>query len=166
VEITKTFVNALPYVFRAKIRAFFRRSVFRYAFATALIAYALNFPSIKSIVSIEFVKIWAIYFLGICAIALILLLISAVVQSRRLVPRQVTFKEEAIIVSHGGETETKTWDWIIAAEESADFFAFMVQRHPRLELFISKKQLDSDEYQFLRAWLVEHGKLPTETRAA
>ena len=165
-EITKTFVNALPYVLRAKIRAFFRRSVFRYAIATALIAYAINFSSIKSIAGIEFLKIWMIYLLGICAVALILILISAVVQSRRLVPRQVTFKEEAIIVTHRGETETKTWDWIIAAEETVDFFAFIVQKIPRLELFLRKKQLDDDEYQSLRAWLVEHGKLPTETRAA
>jgi hypothetical protein len=78
----------------------------------------------------------------------------------------VTFKEEAIIIIHRGEIETGTWDWIIAAEESADFFAFMVQRFPRLELFLRKKQLDEGEYQALRAWLVEHGKLPAETRAA
>ena len=161
-EITKTFVNSLPNVLRAKLRGFLRRSIFRYAFASALIAYALHIPNIKSIASVEFLKIWFIYFFGICSFALTLILISAIVQSRRLTPRQVTFKEGAIIVSQGDKTETKTWDWIITAEELFGTIAFMVQKRPRVELFIRKKQLDDYEYKILRAWLAEHGKLPAE----
>jgi hypothetical protein len=158
-EITKTFANALPFVIRAKLRGFLRRSIFRYAIAAAILAYALNISSIKSIASIEFLKIWGIYLLGICAFVLILLLVSAVIQSRQLVPQQVTFIEDAIIVSQGGQTETKEWDWIIAAQETVDSLVFLIQKRPRLELFIGKKQLNDDEYQVLLTWLVEHGKL-------
>jgi len=166
VEITKAFVNSLRYVLRAKMRQFLRRSVFAYALAAALIAYGLNSPSIKSIASFEFLKIWITYSLGICAVALMLILISALVQSRRIVPHHVTFKEEAIIVTYRGETQTRTWDWIIAAEETSDFFAFVIRKRPRLELFLGKKCLDSDEHQSLRTWLVQHGKLPTAARVA
>jgi hypothetical protein len=166
VEITRTFVNALPYVIRAKIRGFARRSVFAYAIASALIAYAIHTPSLKSIATVEYFRTWVIYFLLICTVALTMNLISAVIQSRRLIPRQVTFKQEAITITHRGNTECKTWDWIIAAEELGDSFPFVVQRFPRLELFLSKKRLSEDEYRSLRAWLVEHGKLPPRTRAA
>lgn len=157
--ITKIFVNTLHYVLRAKMRVFVRRSVFRYAIASAVIAYTVHFLSIRSIVIIEFAKIWVVYFIGISAVALVLILISAITQSRRLIPRQVTFKEEGIIVSQGGATEIRTWDWIISAEENSDFFAFLLQKRPRLEIFLSKDNLEDHESQFLRDWLIKHEKL-------
>jgi hypothetical protein len=166
VDVTKSFVNAFPYVLRAKLRGFFRRSLYRYAIAAALLAYALNIANIKAAAIIDFVRIWAIYFLGICAVALVLIVFSTRIQSRRLVPQEVTFREDAIIVTHRGQTETRTWDWIIHAEESRESFAFLVQERPRLELFLGKRHLTEDEYRSLRTWLVEHGKLLPDTRAA
>jgi hypothetical protein len=166
VEIHTTLVNAFPFVLRAKMRGFFRRSVYRYALATAMLAYALHFPNIKSIATVEFAAIWAAYFGGICGVVLVLILISAAIQSRHLDLRSVTFKEDAIIVSQGGATETKSWDWIIRAEDLADCFALLVQRRPRLEAFISKKHLSDEETRMLKEWLVEHTKLPSKRGAA
>ena len=158
-KITKTFVNAFPYVFRAKMRAFFSRSIFRYALGSLLIALAFHFTSLISILSFEFLKIWGLYLFGICIFVIMLLLISTYFQSRRHNPQEVTFTEESIVTKQNEQTVTKSWDWIIAAQETAEFFAFLVQKRPRLELFIDKDQLNDDEYQELRGWLVKNGKL-------
>jgi hypothetical protein len=158
-EITKTFVNSFGSVLLAKIRNFMRRSIFLYALATALITFGLHFSSIDSISSIEFIRIWGTYFLGIVFITLIFILISAIIQSRRIFPRKLTFREEELILSQGGTTEIKSWDWIISAEEKPRFFAFLVQKRPRLEMFLSKDKLEYQEGQLLREWLIKHEKL-------
>ena len=158
-EITKTFTNALPFVIRAKMRGFFRRSVYRYIFAAWLVTYAFSFQSLKSVVSIEFLKVWSFYSVVICGLAIIIILISAAIQSRRLDPRQITFREDAITITDASAVKTNTWGWVIHAEELDDCFALLIQKSPRHELFISKKSLGEGEYKQLRAWLAKHDKL-------
>jgi hypothetical protein len=161
-EITKTFVNAFGPVLLAKIRNFLRRSIFIYALGTALITFGLHFSIIRPTINFEFVKIWGTYFLGIVGLALTLIFISAIIQSRRIIPKQVTFREEELLLSQGESREIKSWDWIISAEEKKKFFAFLIQKRPRLEIFLMKEKLEDHEEQLIRKLLIHHGKLSSD----
>lgn len=164
-EITKTFANTFSDMMRAKIRLFLRRSVFRYAIAVALITYGLHGRD-ASIEPLSVVFKGLTYFMALCAGVLMLQVVAATVQSRRIAPRTVTFTESEVIVNHNGETVTRNWDWIIAAEDSQTVIALLVQKMPRLELYLPKTKLDQNEYNILRSWLVAHGKLSPNKHVA
>lgn len=156
-EITKTFANAFPYMMRAKLRWFFRRSLFRYAIATALITYGLHGIN-ASLKPSEIAMRGLLYFVILCFAVLALHVVTAWIQSRRITPRTVVFTEDTVVVDFKGESVDRGWDWIIAAEESPTVISLLVQKLPRLELYLHKASLDDDEYRTLREWLVLHGK--------
>ena len=157
-EITKTFGNTFSDMMRAKVRWFLRRSVLRYAIAVALITYGLHGRD-TSMEPLAVVLKGLAYFIALLAVVLVLHVVAAAIQSRRMTPRIVTFSEDAVVVNHKGESITRDWDWIIAAEESPTVIALLVQKMPRLELYLPKTKLNENEYHVLRGWLVSHGKL-------
>jgi hypothetical protein len=164
-EITKTFSNTFGDMMRAKIRWFLRRSVLRYAVAVALITYGLHGRD-TSLGPFVLVFKASTYFIALCAGVLVLHVVAAAIQSRRFVPRTVTFTENEVIVKHRGEIVTRNWDWIIAAEDSQRVIALLVHKMPRLELYLPKAKLDQNEYKVLRGWLVAHGKLSPKANVA
>jgi hypothetical protein len=84
----------------------------------------------------------------------------ALTQSRKISPRTITFTEQSLVVNHKGEMATRGWDWIISAAESPTIISLLVQKIPRLELYLPKAKLTENEYTVLRGWLSSHGKLP------
>ncbi len=164
-EITKTFANTFSDMMRAKLRRFLRRSVFRYAIAVVLITYGLHGRD-TALEPISVAWKGLTYFIALCAGVLMLHVVAATIQSRRIAPRTVTFKDNELIIKHKGETVTRDWDWIIAAEDSPKVIALLVRKLPRLELYLPKTKLDRNEYNILRNWLVSHGKLGPENNVA
>ena len=164
-EITKTFRNTFRYMMRAKVRWFLRRSVFRYAMAIALITCGLHGRD-PSIAPMDMAWKGLTYFAALCAAVLMLNVISAAVQSRRLDRRTVTFTENDLMVNHNGEIVMRDWDWILSAEESPTVISLLIQEFPRFELYLPKTELEDDEYDVLRDWLVSHGKLDTKKDVA
>ena len=161
-EITKTFGNTLRDMMRAKLRVFVRRSVYRYAISIALITMAMHGAD-QTLTTWDKLSRGLIYFAALCFAIVLLYLISALLQSRRFTPRTVTFTESTLIVDQNGESACHDWGWIISADESSTTISMLIQKLPRLELYLSKHKLDDTEYETLRAWLVSHGKLaPTE----
>ncbi len=164
-EITKTFVNKFRFVMRAKVRWFLRRSIFRYATAVALMTYGIHGHK-TSIEPMDMAWKGLRYFAALCAAVLTLHIIAAAVQSRRVDQRTVTFTEDDVIVDHNGEIVRQDWDWILSAEDSPRMISFLVQESPRLELYLPKTELEDDEYDALRGWLVSHGKLDAKNNVA
>ena len=157
-EITKTFANTFPHMMRAKLKWFFRRSLLRYAIATALITYGLHGVN-ASLQPREIAVRGLVYFAILCFAVLVLHVVTAWMQSRRITPRTVTFTEDSVVVDFQGESVDRGWDWIIAAEESPTLIALLVQKLPRRELYLQKASLDDDEYRTVHEWLVLHGKI-------
>ena len=157
-EITKTFSNTFSDMMRAKFRWFLRRSVFRYAIAVGLITYGLHGRT-TALEPLTVAGKGLTYFIALCAGVLMLQVVAAAVQSRRIAPRIVTFTENELIVNYKGESITRDWDWIIAAEDSPKVIALLVRKMPRLELYLPKTKLNGNEYNILCGWLVLHGKL-------
>lgn len=158
-EITKTFANTFYDMMRAKMRWFLRRSLFRYAIAIALITLGIH-GSDATLGFGDKVTRGIIYFVALCVGVFVLHIVVAAIQSRRIAPRTITFTENNLIVKHKGGSAHCGWDWIIAAEESSTTIALLVQRLPRLELYLPKSKLSEVECRVLRGWLVSHGKLP------
>jgi len=100
-----------------------------------------------------------IYFGVLCVGVLVLHVVAATVQSRRISPRAVTFTKYDLIVNHKGETVSRGWDWIIAAENTSTVITLFVQKMPQLELHLPKTRLDESEYRILHGWLILHGKI-------
>jgi hypothetical protein len=142
---------------RAKLKWFFRRSLLRYAIATALVTYGMH--GINASLQPRGMAVRGlVYFAILCFAVLVLLVMTAWMQSRRITPRTVTFTEDSVVVDFKGESVNRGWDWIIAAEESPTLISLLVQKLPRLELYLHKASLDDDEYRTLHEWRVLHGK--------
>lgn len=157
-EITRTFANTYGDMMRAKMRLFFRRSVYRYAIAVALITFGLHAKD-PALTSADKLIRGVGYFFALCLFVLSIYAVVALAQSRRITPRTITFTGTRLIVNHNGELSDHGWDWIISAGESPRLISLLVQRMPRLELYLPKRQLNKIEYDVLRSWLVLHGKL-------
>ena len=107
-----------------------------------------------------------IYFAALCLGVLLLYAVSASIQSRRFTPRTITFTKDTIVVNRNGELASHDWNWIISADESPTVISLLVQKMPRLELYLPKRTLNDNEYDTLHGWLVANGKLsPTENMA-
>ena len=158
-EITKTFANTFSDMMRAKIRWFFRRSLYRYAIAVALITYGLH-GSNPYLTTTDKLALGLGYFVALSLAVLLLHVVIALTQSRKLTLRTITFTDKSLIVKHKGEMATCGWDWIISAGESPTLISLLVQKRPRLELYLPKTKLTGSEYTVLRRWLSTHGKLP------
>ena len=149
---------------RGKLRGFLHRSVYRYAIGVALITYALHANDSELSVSEKLVAGFE-YFGALCLGVLLLLFATAIIQSRKMTPQMITFKEQNLVVEHQGELSFRDWDWIISARESPAFISLLVQKRPRFELYLPKSRLNENEYAVLRGWLVSHGKLPPSDEA-
>lgn len=157
-DIEVTFGNTFRDMLRAKWRWFLRRSLLRYTLATALITYGLHGIDPKW-TSAEIVTRGIIYWGVLCLAVIVLHVVAAWIQSRRITPRTVTFSEEDVIVHYRGESVSRGWDWIIAADESPAMIVLLVQKLPRRELYLPRAKLSEHEYGILRGWLASRGKL-------
>ncbi len=157
-EITKTFGNTFGNMMRAKLRRFKRRSALRYALGVALITYGIHGQD-ASIEPMQMVRNGIVYFVVLCVGVLLVYVITAMFQSRKVEVRTVTFTKNNIVVAYQGETVSRGWDWVIAAEDSRRVITLLIQRLPQLELFLPKDKLSEVEYRTLCKWLVARGKL-------
>lgn len=164
-EITKTFANTFGDMMRAKLRWFVRRSLYRYAIAVVLITYGLH-GSNPNLTTTDKLARGLAYFVAICLAVLLLHVVMALSQSRKITPRTITFTEQSLVVNHKGETATRGWNWISSAGESPTLISLLVQKMPRLELYLPKAKLTENEYTVLRGWLSSHGKLPPRVNVA
>ncbi len=116
-------------------------------------------PKLNASLQLREIAVRGLVYFAILSIAVLVLhVVTAWVQSRRITPRTVTFTEDSVVVDFKGESVDRGWDWIIAAEESPTLISLLVQKLPRLELYLHKATLDDDEYRTLHEWLVLHGK--------
>jgi hypothetical protein len=157
-EIRKTFANSFHDMMRAKWRWFLRRSILRYAIAIALITYGLHGTD-ANLTSAEVVTRGVLYFVILCVAVMMIHVVAAWIQSRRVTPRTVTFTEQDVVVEYKGKSVSRGWDWIVSAHESPALISLLVQKSPRLELYLRRTELDEHEYSTIRSWLTSHGKL-------
>ena len=146
-------MNAFPFVLRAKLRWFVRRSLLLYAVASVGIAMGVEVLAGDGLVLEAVLDRWLQVYVIVFVAALLTHVVMAKVQSARLVPRQVSFREDEIVVTRAGTTERLGWDWILAAGESRRLFVFRVRNPSVLELFLAKDALTDEEADCLRGWL-------------
>lgn len=164
-EITKTFVGTYSYMLFAKLRRFFRHSVYRYAVGVALATYAVHSHE-ASMGTGAIVLRGLFYFLALCLFVLALLVISAGIQWRRFAPLSVTFKEDDIVVNQDGKISARGWAYVISAKDAPETISLVVHKFPHLELFLSKPKMSEQECKVLLDWLGRHGKLNSTGFAA
>lgn len=133
--------------------------MYKYAIAVALITYGLHGKD-PDLTTADKLTRGLAYFLALCLGVLVLHFVMALMLSRKITPRTITFTEHNLVVNHKGELSTRGWDWIISAGETSSIISLLVQKLPRLELYLPKAKLTDIEYTVLREWLIAHGKLP------
>ncbi|MCA9192608.1 MAG: hypothetical protein KDB03_12625 [Planctomycetales bacterium] len=158
-EIRIVFANTFHNMMRAKLRWFFRRSLYRYAFAVALITYSIHGGNPRLTTTDVIVRGFG-YFAALCLAVLVLHTVLALIQSRRIIPRTITFTEQNLSMERNGKLVTQSWNWIISAKESPTLISLLVQKMPRLELYVAKDMLTENEYTVFRNLLSSNGKLP------
>lgn len=170
--ISKTFTNSFHSIFLAKMRGFWRRSIFRYLLAAVMLSYSryllisLNSDSLGSerLSTADIILEGFIGFILLSSIVILLMIVAAKIQSKRLQPITITFKEDELVITRKGETVQHDWDWIISAENTRDLFTFLIEQRPRYEVFLAKSKLTGAELEKIQSWLISHGKLASPRR--
>lgn len=139
------------YLLSRKIMNFFKKSVLRYFVASVL--FGVLYPIILG--SILFSTL--VFFLGMCALSLSVIYISATIQSKsREFDANVTFEKDKITVQHLNKNlvEEKSWDWISKSSKDDKAFYFEVLNGNYGEmLFIPLKTISNQESETLLTWL-------------
>lgn len=157
-EIIRLFKSTFIVAWVTKCRNFFRRSIFLYAFATMLITYGLH-ASDDSISSMEMFVRGGIYFCFLCLTVLLLLAIFAAIQTRRIKPVLVKFRENDLIAIYKDNIIARSWDWIVSAHSEPPYYWIKTRKFPSVFLVLSKDKLSEDENEMLQTWLLAHQKL-------
>ena len=158
-EVTLVFRGSFATMMRAKWRYFRRRSVWRYAIASALLGLGVSFMMRDHFDLQIFFLTWLTSIISLCGLIWLFHLISAVIQTRPALNRIVTFTENAIHVTHNSKTIATDWNWIISAEDERDILTLLISKWPRRELYVNRHFLEEEAYHVLYKWLVQHGKL-------
>lgn len=149
-EINKRIKSRKDYILIAKIRNFLKRSIFNYLIASLLIAVAK--PSLFG----NFTYTACFIFTVLCLLSLILIVISSSIQAKRMqFDADITFTTSEIIITHKNKDliEKKNWDWILNAEENKHSFYLLIQKNPRLELILHKRNFNREEIAALQEWI-------------
>mgnify|MGYP005999327773 FL=1 len=165
--ISKTFTNSFHSIFLAKMRGFWRRSISRYLLAAAMFSYGrylLNninsdFLDSTRLSTAEIILEGFIGFTLLFFIVILLMIITAKIQSIRLQPITIAFKEDELIITRKGKAVQHDWDWITSAESTQGMLAFLIEQRPRYEIFLAKSKLTDAELEQIQSWLILHGKL-------
>ncbi len=156
--ITKSFTNNFRYLIQAKARRFMRRSIFQYFTAVLLFSYG-RYLLDTTIKPVDILFEGVLGFISLCVIIMLILVVAAKVQSKKHISLEVTFTENELTITSLGKTNTRSWDWILSAEESLKVIALLIKRKPFFELYLPKSMLNENEYQTFRNWLIIHNKL-------
>lgn len=157
-EIIRVFQSSVIVTLVTKCRTFFRRSIFLYAFATVLITYGLH-ASDDSISTMELFVRGGYYFCILCLTVLLLLPIFAAIQTRRIGPVLVKFRENDLIAIYKDNIIARSWDWIVSAHNEPPYYWIKTRKFPSVFLILSKDKLNEDENEMLQTWLLAHRKL-------
>ncbi len=157
-EIKKAFTNHFRFIIYAKARRFIRRSIFKYLAAVIMLSYA-RYLLDRTINPVDIAAEGVVGFILLCVIVALILIVAAMVQSKKKILIEVTFTENELTVTDSGITSTRNWDWILAAEESLNVFELLIKKRPFFGLYLPKSKLSESECQAFRNWLILHNKL-------
>ncbi|TPN82876.1 hypothetical protein [Aquimarina algicola] len=126
--VTKRMVINLKTILKAKLYFFLRRSIWRYMLGAFIFAY------VSPIESLGIARSFALYFFGLIAFVLLLLLISAKIQAKKIrYDADVIFYEDHITITHRNKdlVETKDWSWIKKIDDQKDALHLIVNKRTR-----------------------------------
>lgn len=134
-------------IVKARLYNFSRRSIWRYALASAL--FTLVEPNLLGSMELTFLGI----LLTLCLISLLTLILS----SKRLADRsgfkaRYEFSEEGIDITYYDqerENEWKSWTWIQSIRQTKNDIWLETIENPRLLINLPKSKLSKDEAEFL-----------------
>jgi hypothetical protein len=151
-QIRRRFASSYKYLLQAKLRNFWRRSLWQYALGSALLT------GVKPELVGNYLVTFFVIFLALCLLSLSLIVVSSRMQEKRVIfDADVEFKADHIQIEHRNKTlvETKDWRWILAVEETPAYFYLTIEKQPRLELIVDKAALTPVETDTLRNWLAQ-----------
>ncbi len=148
----------------AKVRWFVRRSIYRYFIAVVMFSFGRHLLD-TTINSVDIVIEGVLGFILLCFSILLIQIVAARMQSKRIKPTKVIFKEDELTVTQFGKTTNRGWDWIISAEDTPSVFALLIQKKPIFEIYLPKSELTGNEQKTLLNWLIKHDKLSIRGKA-
>jgi len=162
-EIEKTFSNSFKFIWLAKMRQFFRRSIFLYAIGSIAVAYQVQTLRLEIVRGQTFPVIWFGVFVVFITLIICLLLLATFFQSKKQFGHTAIFSDETILVRDGRSPDyvERGWDLIKLVDETPAYFALVIREHPRYEWFLHKNRLQPDEEVQFRDWFLAHGKMPS-----
>ena len=160
-EIEKTFSSSFKFIWLAKMRQFFRRSIFLYALCSVAIAYQLQSLPLEPIRNQPLPMIWLGVFILLLTLIGGALLLATFMQSRSQAGHVAIFSDSTILVRDGRSTDyvDRGWELIQFVDDTPTYFALVIRERPRFEWFLHKSRLQPDEELQFRNWFSAHGKL-------
>ncbi|TSE04974.1 MULTISPECIES: hypothetical protein [Aquimarina] len=147
-SVTKTVTINFYTILKAKVYNFINRSIIKYIIASILIAIVnpnLFGSMLKTAIGITLIIIF---------ISLIIIVLSAKIQSNRLIFNAVIeFNNESIAIHHVGskqKPEYKNWDWITSITEKNNEIWLKTNETRLRYINFNKKKLTVEELDFFR----------------
>ena len=158
-EISKRIHYSFSFILQAKLRNFFKRSLFRYLFSSVIFYYIIT--------EIDHYQggllVFLFVFLGLLLLSGIVMLLSSYFQANKRKDKSfvLTLKENAILLIYDktGLTEENSWDWIKKAELFYDTYYLDRKDKYKEAIIVKKSSLTAGENITLRKWLVDHRKM-------
>jgi hypothetical protein len=160
-QIKKSFSYTFRTILHAKYRNFIKRSVWKYLFASFLLAYALKDYLVDTDISL--VNMALIIFICVILFVSFLIIISSYILyiRKRQDNMDITFRENEIEIywTVKDKKEIKGWNWIKNFEDSNNIYYLDLDVCPKNVIMLSKTKLSEVENQNLCEWLRKNGKL-------
>lgn len=131
----------------AKLSRFFRRSIFRYFFASLLFGIA-----VPELFGGYFATIFGLFFMLVAVVLTLLYLTVKHFEKKNRFDAIVEFSTDGIKISHTNKdlVEEKKWNWIRFIIETEHEVFFETRQKPILVLSLPKTALSKDEMAFFR----------------
>ena len=151
-SIRRSFCTTPASLLRTKLRNFRRVSVWPCLLGAGVVGWQL--PGLAG----GFWSTATLCALALCGLSLAVCYFSSYHPLRsQLLNLDVDFQPTQILVQPVGQAtaEVKDWRWIVAVDESPDYFYLLTRRLPRRSLNIPKVALSPEETATLRTWLAQ-----------
>ena len=160
-QMTKSFSYTFRTILHAKYRNFIKRSVWKYLFASSLLAFALKDYLIDTDISL--LNMALIILICVILFVCFLIIISSYILYiiKRKENMDITFRENEIEIywTVKDKKEIKGWNWIKSFHESNDIYYLDLDVWPKNVIMLSKRKLSEVENQILCEWLRKNEKL-------
>lgn len=147
--VERRIISSFEYILAAKLRSYFRKSIWKYLLASVLFSFA-TLGKLGGLIQGTLI-IWSIL---IILTLLIIYFDSSRKAKDQLFDANVKFSEDEIIIDHligNKEREIRDWSWIKSIEITNSLIILKLDVNTDYSLFLDRRKLNENEVQFFQS---------------